>query len=214
MEAFLDSHPAAIVAAGTVAAAALAFLLKLGQDFLADKSRQAASLRIVTVYIRLAMEGWDVPGFVVDPAAPAGRSIAGLSRTIAKIRNPEPYTPFVPFSPHDNLTVFEVRDFLGFLDSEEIESAVRFIQADAMTHALADDLRSEYVRREFTPERKITLIRQYSEEVVAAYEAAEEALEILGPRERCLLRFWFLPFGYRFWQFGVWLWKREEPRPC
>ena len=215
MEDLLGTHvDAAIAAATAVAVAALAFLLKLARDFVADKGRQATSLRIVAVYIRLAMEGWDDPGFINDSDAPDGKSIASLPSAIDAIQDPTPatagklpYMPFVPFSPHDNLTVAEVRDFLGHLNSETIECAVRFIQADAMTHALAEDLRSEYVRRDFTPERKIALVRQYSNEVVLAYKAAEEALETLKPFEMCPRLFWSLPFGYRFWRLAVWIWQ-------
>ena len=50
IEAFLDEKAAALIAA-----AAVAFLLKLGRDFVVDRSRQAASVRIVAVYIRLAV---------------------------------------------------------------------------------------------------------------------------------------------------------------
>lgn len=219
LEASLSSFPqlVTLAASSAVAAVALGFALKLARDFVADKRRQAASLRIVAVYIGLAREGWDDPGFVDDKDSPDGRSIASLPSAIGKIRDPspesdgrEPYTPFVPFSPHDDLTVAEVRDFLGFLDRHTIECVVKFIQAEATTHALAADFRSEYVRSHFDPERKISLLRMFSGKVVEAYDYAGKALDALGPYSACPLLFWCLPFGYRLWRFGVWLWKEEE----
>ena len=206
-----------LVASSSVAAAALAFLLKLARDFVADKSRRAASLRIVTVYIRLAVREWEHE----DMAAERGdeRSIANLSSIVDNIgaSRPadsalDPFTPFVAFSPHDDLSVAEVRDFLGFLDSATIESVVNFIQAEAMVHALASDFRSEFVRRQFTQERKVTLVRLFNAQVIQAYDAGHEALKTLGPYETCPRLLWCLPFGYRFWRAAVSL-RKLVPNP-
>ena len=221
LETWLSSFPSlTTLAASGVVAAAVAFVLKLGRDFVADKRRQAASLRIVAVYIGLAKEGWDNPGFVEDDQAPTGRSIASLPSAMDNIRRPQPeggneelYTPFVPFSPQDDLSVAEVRDFLGFLDRHTIGYVVKFIQSEATTHALADDFRSEFVRRQFDQERKIELLKLFSRKVVEAYDDAERALEALEPYMACPPFFWCLPFGYTAWRFLVWLWKEEERRP-
>ncbi len=219
LEASLSSFPqlTALAASSAVAAVAMGFVLKLARDFVSDKRRQAASLRIVAVYIGLAKEGWDDPGFLEDEESSVGRSIASLPSAICKIRDPspegdgrEPYTPFVPFSPHDDLTVAEVRDLLGFLDRHTIECVVKFIQTEATTHALAADFRSEYVRRQLEPERKVSLLKLFSRKVVEAYDYAGKALDALGPYTACPLFFWCLPFGYRLWRLGIWLWKEEE----
>ena len=194
-----------LAASSSVAAAALAFVLKLARDFVADKSRRAASLRIVAVYIRLAVKEWEHED--MDRERGDERSIANLSSVIDNIGTPppagsglDPFTPYVAFSPHDDLSVAEVRDFLGFLDSGTIESVVNFIQAEAMVHALAADFRSEFVRRQFSQERKIALARLFNAQVIQAYDAGHEAIETLGPYEACPRLLWCLPFGYRFWR--------------
>ena len=78
MDAFVEEHGAKLAIA--VAAAAAAFLLKLGRDFVTDKSRQAASVRIVAVYIRRAVEGVGpsrhTAGRVEPEEAPADRETA------------------------------------------------------------------------------------------------------------------------------------------
>ena len=153
----------------------------------------------------------------MDPECGEDRRIVGLEANIEKIRagrpaesNLDPFTPYVPFSPHDDLTVAEVRDFLGFLDSETIKTVVDFIQAEALAHALADDFRSEFVRRQFDDDRKIRLARLYSDRVVYAYDAGRKALEILGPYERCPRLLWWLPFGCSLWRLGATLRKRAK----
>ena len=105
-----------LAASSSVAAAALAFALKLARDFVADKSRRAASLRIVAVYIRLAVKEWEHED--MDRERGDERSIANLSSVIDNIGTPppagsglDPFTPYVAFSPHDDLSVAEVRDF-------------------------------------------------------------------------------------------------------
>ena len=228
IDGFLDEH-----AVAAIGAAAIAFLLKLGRDFVVEKSRQAASLRIVAVYIRLAVEAWEHPDIRPERAE---RRIVNLCTIIRRTLNSEPtvgsdqelFTPFVPFSPHDNLTVAEVRDFLGFLDSKTIEIVVDFIQAEALTHALAADFRSEYVRRQFDQKRKVKYLLLFNKKVVEAYDAGQKARKALEPL--CPQPVWWVPFGYRFWRWGVcgggliyrcgvWTWgqicgkssKREEP---
>ncbi len=196
-----------ILASSSVAAAALAFLLKLARDFVADKSRQSASLRIVTVYVRLAVKEWDHED--MDPARGTERRVVNLSTIIEKIREPrregselDPFTPYIAFSAHDDLSVSEVRDFLGFLDSTTIESVVDFIQAEALVHALAQDLRSEFVRRQFSQERKIALVELISDRTVYAYDAGRKVLQTLRPYETCPRLLWCLPFGFRIWRLG------------
>ena len=51
LEASLSSFPqlTALAASSAVAAVAMGFVLKLARDFVSDKRRQAASLRIVAV---------------------------------------------------------------------------------------------------------------------------------------------------------------------
>lgn len=211
MEAFLEKHGAAIVVA--IAAAAIAFLLKLCRDFIVDKSRQAASVRIVAVYIRRAVEGWDHPDIQKDGLNPKKRRRVAMLRnqvrnTLRAARGPggEPFTAFVPFSPHDSLTVAEVRDFLGFLDSRTIDAVVKFVQAEAITHALAADFRSKYVRQQFGQRRKARLLFMFNREVVAAYDAGQEARRALEPL--CPRPVWWLPLGYRLWRGGVWCCRR------
>ena len=205
MEAFVEEHGAKLVIA--IAAAAAAFLLKLGRDFVVDKSRQAASVRIVAVYIRRAVEGWDHPDIQPDESNPKKRRRIvklriHIRNTLRAARGPggEPFTSFIPFSPHDNLTVAEVRDFLGFLDSRTIDAVVKFVQSEAITHALAEDFRSEYVRRQFDARRKARLLFIFNRRVVAAYDAGQEARNALEPL--CPRALWWLPLGYRLWRGG------------
>ena len=215
MELFVNEYGAELVIA--IAAAAVAFLLKLGRDFVIDKNRQAASVRIVAVYIRRAVEGWDHPDIRPDESNPTKRRrIAKLGIQIRNIlraaRGPggEPFTSFIPFSPHDNLTVAEVRDFLGFLDSRTIDAVVKFVQAEAITHALAEDLRSEYVRQQFHARRKARLMFIFNRQVVAAYDAGQEARNSLEPL--CPRAVWWLPLGYRLWRGGVRCWRQCRGR--
>lgn len=208
IESFLDERAGALIAA-----AAVAFLFKLGHDFSREKLRQAASLKIVDVYIRLAVKDWDHPD--IRPERGADRSILRLAAHIETIEGSkaeggkEAFTPFVPYTPQDDLSVAEIRDFLGFLDRESIESVVDFIQTEAMAHALAADFRSEFVRLQFTQDRKIALLRLYNEQIVEAYDNAEKALKALAPFLKCPRLFWCVPFGYRLWRLLVWLWKKE-----
>ena len=144
------------------------FFLKLARDFIVDKVRQAANVRVVTVYIQLAIESWEARGGIVtDPNAPLRRYLAIVPAITEKILDPqhpfhcadrELFTPFVVFSAHDNLTIAEVRDLLGFLRKKEIKDVVEFVQEEAMVHTSAEDFRGEYVRREFTQRRKVDLI--------------------------------------------------------
>ena len=215
MEAFVEEHGAKLVIA--IAAAAAAFLLKLGRDFVVDKSRQAASVRIVAVYIRRAVEGWDHPDIQPDESNPKKRRRIvklriHIRNTLRAARGPggEPFTSFIPFSPHDNLTVAEVRDFLGFLDSRTIDAVVKFVQSEAITHALAEDFRSEYVRRQFDARRKARLLFIFNRRVVAAYDAGQEARNALEPL--CPRALWWLPLGYRLWRGGVRCWRQCRGR--
>ena len=208
MGAFLEKH--GLVIALAIAAPAVAFLLKLGRDFVVDKSREAASLRIVAVYVRLAIEEWDHVDLKSDASNPGKpRRILNLCTYVRKILASQPdadcgqegFTPFVPFSPHDNLTVAEVRDFLGSLDSRTIEKVVKFVQAEAITHALAADFRSEYVRQRFNQRRKAELLLVFNQKVVEAYDAGRAARMALEPH--CPQPIWWLPFGYRIWRLCV-----------
>ncbi len=208
MEAFLKEHGLKIALA--ITAPAVAFLLKLGRDFVVDKSREAAGLRIVAVYVRLAVEEWDHVDLRPDASDPRKpRRILNLCAYVRKILASPPdggqegFTPFVPFSPHDNLTVAEVRDFLGFLDSRTIEKVVKFIQAEAITHALAADFRSEFVRQRFSQRRKAELLLMFNRKVVEAYDTGQAARMALEPL--CPQPIWWLPFGYRIWRSGVWV---------
>ena len=183
-----EARLTALAASSSAAAAALAFVLSLARDFVADKSRRAASLRIVAVYIRLAIKEWKHDD--LDPERGDERHIANLSSVIESIASPrppgsglDPFTPYVAFSPHDDLSVAEVREFLGFLDRAAMESVVNFIQAEAMVHALAADFRSEFVRRQFTQERKIALTRLFNDQVIQAYDAGRDALRSLEAYE-------------------------------
>ena len=190
-----------------IVVAAIAFLFKLARDFVVDKNRQAASLRIVAVYIRLAVEEWEHPD--IRPERGKVRRILNLCTFIRKILKStptgaqEPWTPFIPFSPHDNLSVAEVRDFLGFLDSRTIEIVVKFVQAEAITHALAADFRTEYVRQRFDQRRKAALLLVFNRKVIEAYDAGQKARKALEPL--CPQPVWWVPFGYRFWRWAVWI---------
>lgn len=212
IESFLDERAGALIAA-----AAVAFLFKLGHDFIREKQRQAASLRIVDVYIRLAVKDWEHPD--IRPERGGDRSILRLAAHIETIGDSraeggkEAFTPFVPYTPQDDLSVAEIRDFLGFLDRQSIECAVDFIQTEAMAHALAADFRSEFVRQQFTQDRKIALLRLYNEQIVEAYDNAEKALRALAPFLKCPRLFWCAPFGYRVWRFCSGSGKRK-PTPA
>lgn len=215
MEPFVNEHGAKLAIA--IAAAAVAFLLKLGRDFVVDKSRQAASVRIVAVYIRRAVEGWDHPDIRPDESNPMKRRRFAklgihIGKTLRAARGPggEPFTTFIPFSPHDNLTVAEVRDFLGFLDSRTIDAVVKFVRAEAITHALAEDLRSTYVRQQFDARRKARFLFIFNRSVVAAYDAGREARNALEPL--CPRAVWWLPLGYRLWRGGVRCWRQCRGR--
>ena len=190
-------------AAWAVMVAAAAFFLKLLRDFVVEKVRQATGLRIVSVYIRVAVAAWKADG--VDPVHTKDERLARpqLAAVVSRIteeaegaeEDKEGFTPYIPFCRHDDLSVDDVREWLGFLDSATLERIVHFIQSEALVHALAEDFRSEYVRCQFKPDRKVSLIKQYNTCVYEACEWGVKAIDKLEPLEHCPRLFWYLPVG-------------------
>ena len=188
-----------------VAGAAIAFIFKLLGDYIAEKNRQATNVRVLATYIDLAIENWDQQKIAAVPGSPSEFRMANYDEIEARTTQypningagGERYTPFVPFSPHDDLTIDEVRDLIGFLDQREIEAVIRFVETEGLTHAIAKDFRSEYVRRAWTQERKLKLFVIFNRTLAEARCAAAHARDALAPFKECPIYFWFVPFGLR-----------------
>ena len=132
-----------------VAAAVIAFLLKLGRDFVVDKIRQAANVRVVAVYIKMAIGTWDALATPGTLNVPFGQRLASLDSLISATLLDHPsqragrerYTPFVVYARQNDLTIAEVRELLGFLNRKAVEEVVDFIQLEAMVHTFAEDFK-------------------------------------------------------------------------
>ncbi len=188
-------------ASWAIIAGATGFLLRLFRDFVVEKERQATGLRIVAVYIRVAIKRWSQDGIDPNQTETERKERPQFAKVVETIMaggqetNAEGYTPYVPFSRHDDLSVNDVREWLGFLDSKTLQHIVEFIQNEALAHALADDFRSEYVRRQLSPDRKVTLFRHFNNCVYEAFAWGMKAQTTLEPFEHCPKLFWYLPIG-------------------
>ena len=205
LQAVLDILLSDTAVMTAVVGTAVAFILKLLGDYITEKNRQATNVRVLAAYIDLAIENWTQQGIAANPQSQIGFRIAKYDEVAVKTtRIPnidgaggELYTPFVPFSSHDDLALDEVRVLIGFLKNEEIEAVVRFVELEALTHAIARDFRSEYVRRAFTQERKVGLLERFNDTLVRARCAADCARDALAPFKECPTCLWYLPGGLR-----------------
>lgn len=202
----LLSEPVALAMAG----AATAFIFKIVGDYIEEKKRQATNVRILAAYIDLAIENWKTQGITADSKSQTtGFRIANFDEVAAKTTqtpntdstSDEPYTPFVPFTSHDDLTIDEVRDLIGFLNNRDIGAVVRFVELEGLTHAVARDFRSELVRRAFTQERKVGLLERFNDALVRARCAADYACDALAPFKKCPTWLWYPPGGLRAYRY-------------
>lgn len=187
--------------------ALLAFLLKLLGDHITEKTRQATNVRVLAAYIDLAIESYNDQKFGKVP----GKEGKFQPASYCDIKNKtekcpethsagdEKFTPFIPFTSQGDLAIDDVRDLIGFLDNREIATVVRFVELEALTHAIAKDLRSEYVRQAWTQKRKFQLYEQLNETIVKTRCAAESACGALAPYKERAAYFWYTPWGRR-WQ--------------
>ena len=183
--------------------AAFAFAFKLLGDYIAERNRQATNVRVLATYIEIAIENWNRQGITANPQSQTGFRISTFDTIAAKITRfhglnsagGELYTPFVPFSELDDLTIDKVRELVGFLDQPEIAAVIKFVEFEAMTHAVARDFRSELVRRTFTQERKLGLLERFNDALVRARCAAEHARGALAPFKDCPTSVWYTPWG-------------------
>ena len=64
------------------------------------------------------------------------------------------------------------------LSHEKLKVLLKFIHDEQLANALADDLRSEYVRKELSQDRKAEIFRFYGAAVTSAYQNAIKVREL------------------------------------
>lgn len=186
---------------GSLFVAVVVFILKLMRESYNERCRQANNCKVIDTYIHLAIEEWERSG--VGGKNSEVHGIENLSEFISttlsggheKCGGDEQFTPFVPFSPYDSLSISEMFDSLGFLDRNTFSTIMEFGQEEALIHALANDFRSDYVRKQFTQERKVELLKIYNDRVINAYTIGSNAREELDVYVNSHKIWWFIPFG-------------------
>ena len=97
------------------------------------------------------------------------------------------FTPFVS-SANSNSTAYRTmnlrrEDIYGLFEGQELSHEklkvlLKFIHDEQLANALADDLRSEYVRKELSQDRKAEIFRFYGTAVNSAYRNAIKVREL------------------------------------
>lgn len=146
--------------------------------------RRLNHLTLIRIYCEEAIERWESFPGNDDPDIDLkkfGKRVEECAEEIRKSNHQ--FTPFVPFSENaeNSISLEKIHDIFGYsrLSEEQLGAIVRFIHAEELAYALANDLRSEYVQKELSQDRKAKVFLFYGEAVKSAYHYARKVVERL-----------------------------------
>ncbi|MCY4150210.1 MAG: hypothetical protein OXF73_12860 [Gammaproteobacteria bacterium] len=176
----------------------VAFVLKMYKGYIVNQNSKVTNLRVVVVYIGIAIKSWELDEENSRECLTETHraKLAEIKNNLDKSKDStvsEEYTPFVAFSQTDHLSIDDIRNWFGFLDKHKLDSIVEFIQNETLVYAIARDLRSEYVRQQFTAERKANLIELLYNSAYRATVSGNKVIKHLSPFIDCPEILWYLP---------------------
>jgi len=154
------------------------------QSWWEKRIRRLNHLTFIKIYCEEAVERWesfpDNDDSDID-LKKFGEKVEECAKDMRK--SSDQFTPFVPLSENgeNSISLEKVHEIFGYsgLSEEQLAAIVRFVHAEELAYALANDLRSEYVRKELSQDRKAKIFLFYGDAVKSAYRYARNVVELL-----------------------------------
>ncbi|MYB33882.1 MAG: hypothetical protein F4X92_01890 [Gammaproteobacteria bacterium] len=159
-------------------------LSNVAQSWGEKRKRRINHLIFIRIYCEEAIERWESFPSSDDPDVGLKKFDKRVEECAEEVRKSNnQFTPFIPFSENveNSISLEKIHEIFGYgrLSEEQLGAIVRFIHAEELTYALANDLRSEHVRKELSQDRKAKIFLFYGESVKSAYRYAREVVNLL-----------------------------------
>jgi len=156
----------------------------VAQSWWKKRIRRLNHLTVIRVYCEEAIERWESFPSNDDPDVDLKKFGDRVEECAKEIRkSDDQITPFIPFSEkaENSISLEKIHEIFGYssLSEEQLGTIVRFIHAEELVYALANDLRSEYVRKGISQDRKAKIFLFYGEAVKSAYYYAHKVIKLL-----------------------------------
>ena len=155
-----------------------------------EKVRRKNQIELIKIYCQEAIERWEkFPNNDNDPDT----GLVNFSKEVDKCvdmtrKSDKPFTPFISSANSNSAAVrnagLQREEIYGLfgdrkLSNKKLTAILKFMHDEQLANALADDLRSEYVHKELSQDRKAEIFRFYGAAVQSAYHNAKKVTELL-----------------------------------